>query len=150
MSKYYKGFSLISLIILSLFSISLESESIESTYEWGPLYIGGGGFVSGIVVGQKEMYLRTDVGGAYKYDYDNKKWVQLFGFLNEAKKGFLSVSGIAIDPKDDNIVYFLCGCAYFSDAKTSIFNLLDLIIKFIENNKELKQLMVEKLSLKLM
>ena len=125
MSKYYKGFSLISLIILSLFSISLESESIESTYEWGPLYIGGGGFVSGIVVGQKEMYLRTDVGGAYKYDYDNKKWVQLFGFLNEAKKGFLSVSGIAIDPKDDNIVYFLCGCAYFSDAKTSIFKTTD-------------------------
>jgi len=125
MSKYYKGFSLISLIILSLFSISLESESIESTYEWGPVYIGGGGFVSGIVVGQKEMYLRTDVGGAYKYDYDNKKWVQLFGFLNEAKKGFLSVSGIAIDPKDDNIVYFLCGCAYFSDAKTSIFKTTD-------------------------
>ena len=125
MSKFYKGFSLISLIILSLFSISLESESIESTYEWGPVYIGGGGFVSGIVVGQKEMYLRTDVGGAYKYDYDNKKWVQLFGFLNEAKKGFLSVSGIAIDPKDDNIVYFLCGCAYFSDAKTSIFKTTD-------------------------
>ena len=125
MSKYYKGFSLISLIILSLFSISLESESIESTYEWGPVYIGGGGFVSGIVVGQKEMYLRTDVGGAYRYDYDNKKWVQLFGFLNEAKKGFLSVSGIAIDPKDDNIVYFLCGCAYFSDAKTSIFKTTD-------------------------
>ena len=127
MSKYCKGFSLISLIILSLFSLclSLESETIESTYEWGPVYIGGGGFVSGIVVGQKEMYLRTDVGGAYKYDYENKKWVQLFGFLNEAKKGFLSVSGIAIDPKDDNIVYFLCGCAYFSDAKTSIFKTTD-------------------------
>jgi len=127
MSKYCKGYSLISLIILSLFCfcLSLESESIESTYEWGPVYIGGGGFVSGIVVGQKEMYLRTDVGGAYKYDYENKKWVQLFGFLNEAQKGFLSVSGIAIDPKDDNIVYFLCGCAYFSDAKTSIFKTTD-------------------------
>jgi hypothetical protein len=125
--KYCKGYSLISLIILSLFCfcLSLESESIESTYEWGPVYIGGGGFVSGIVVGQKEMYLRTDVGGAYKYDYENKKWVQLFGFLNEAQKGFLSVSGIAIDPKDDNIVYFLCGCAYFSDAKTSIFKTTD-------------------------
>ena len=127
MSKYCKGYSLISLIILSLFCfcLSLESESIESNYEWGPVYIGGGGFVSGIVVGQKEMYLRTDVGGAYKYDYENKKWVQLFGFLNEAQKGFLSVSGIAIDPKDDNIVYFLCGCAYFSDAKTSIFKTTD-------------------------
>ena len=127
--KLFRGIFLISILLLSLvtFTINLqaESKSIESSYEWGPVYIGGGGFVSGIVVGKKEMYLRTDVGGAYKYDYEKKRWVQLFGFLNEAKKGFLSVSGIAIDPTDDNIVYFLCGCAYFSDAKTSIFKTTD-------------------------
>ncbi len=127
--KSFQGILLISLTLLSLvvstLNLQAKSDSIESTYEWGPVYIGGGGFVSGIVVGKKEMYLRTDVGGAYKYDYENKKWVQLFGFLNEAKKGFLSVSGIAIDPTDDNIVYFLCGCAYFSDAKTSIFKTTD-------------------------
>ena len=127
--KLFRGIFLISILLLSLvtFTINLqaESKSIESSYEWGPVYIGGGGFVSGIVVGKKEMYLRTDVGGAYKYDYEKKRWVQLFGFLNETKKGFLSVSGIAIDPTDDNIVYFLCGCAYFSDAKTSIFKTTD-------------------------
>ena len=66
------------------------------------------------------MYLRTDVGGAYKYDYANKKWVQLFSYVNESKVGFLSVRGIAIDPTNDNIVYFLCGCPYFSDGKTVI------------------------------
>ena len=129
MPKIKQGILLIALTLLSLFTSTLnlqaKSESIESTYEWGPVFIGGGGFVSGIVVGQKEMYLRTDVGGAYKYDYEKKRWVQLFGFLNEAQKGFLSVSGIAIDPTDDNTVYFLCGCAYFSDAKTSIFKTTD-------------------------
>jgi len=84
-TKYFQAISLISLTILSLISsIASKSDSIESSYQWGPVYIGGGGFVSGIVVGQREMYLRTDVGGAYKYDYENKKWVQLFGFLNEA------------------------------------------------------------------
>ena len=128
-TKLFQGIFLISTILLSLITLTInlqaESKSIESSYEWGPVYIGGGGFVSGIVVGKKEMYLRTDVGGAYKYDYEKKRWVQLFGFLNEAKKGFLSVSGIAIDPTDDNIVYFLCGCAYFSDAKTSIFKTTD-------------------------
>ena len=130
MKKTIQAMSLICLTILSLITSALnltaqKSQDIESTYEWGPVYIGGGGFVSGIVVGQKEMYLRTDVGGAYKYDYENKKWVQLFGFLNDAQKGFLSVSGIAIDPKDDNTAYFLCGCAYFSEAKTSIFKTTD-------------------------
>ena len=93
--------------------------------EWGTLKIGGAGFVSGIVTGQKEMYLRTDVGGAYRYDYDINEWVQLFGFVTEYDRGLLSVKGIAIDPTDDMTAYFLCGCAYFSDAKTVIFKTTD-------------------------
>lgn len=101
------------------------ADSVENSYEWGTLNIGGGGFVSGIVTGQKEMYLRTDVGGAYKYNYDKGKWEQLFAFLDESDRGLLSVSGIAIDPTDDNTVYFLCGCAYFSDARTVIFKTTD-------------------------
>ena len=63
------------------------AEDISSKMEWDTMKIGGGGFVSGIVTGQKEMYLRTDVGGAYKYDYTKKKWVQLFAFLNEEERG---------------------------------------------------------------
>ena len=93
----------------------------DVSMEWGTLKIGGAGFVSGIVTGQKEMYLRTDVGGAYKYDYNKNEWVQLFGFLTESDRGLLSVKGIAIDPTDDDTAYFLCGCAYFSDARTVIF-----------------------------
>lgn len=101
------------------------SESIADTMEWDTVKIGGGGFVSGIVTGQKEMYLRTDVGGAYKYDYEKNKWVQLFDFLNDTDRGLLSVKGMAIDPTDDDTVYFLCGCAYFSDARTVIFKTTD-------------------------
>ena len=101
------------------------SESIADTMEWDTLKIGGGGFVSGIVTGQKEMYLRTDVGGAYKFDYEQNRWVQLFDFLNESQRGLLSVKGMAIDPTDDNTVYFLCGCAYFSDARTVIYKTTD-------------------------
>ena len=101
------------------------SKNFEDLYEWGSLKIGGGGFLSGLVVGNKEMYIRTDVGGAYKYNYKDKKWDQLFSFINEEKKGYLSVKGIAIDPTDDNIVYFLCGCGYFSPLKTAIFKTTD-------------------------
>ncbi|MDE6781850.1 MAG: 1,4-beta-glucanase [Ruminococcus sp.] len=101
------------------------SESIADTMSWDTLKIGGAGFVSGIVTGQKEMYLRTDVGGAYKYDYEQKRWVQIFDFLNDADRGLLSVKGIAIDPTDDNTAYFLCGCAYFSDARTVIYKTTD-------------------------
>ena len=105
--------------------VSAVSESVADTMKWDTLRIGGAGFTSGIVTGQKEMYLRTDVGGAYKWDYDKSEWVQLFGFLNEDQRGFLSVKGMAIDPTDDNTVYFLCGCAYFSGARTVIFKTTD-------------------------
>ena len=110
---------------MSNFMTASAAEDISSSMEWDTLRMGGAGFVSGIVTGEKEMYLRTDVGGAYRYDYDQKRWVQLFGFINEDDRGLLSCKGIAIDPTDDMTAYFLCGCAYFSDAKTVIFKTTD-------------------------
>jgi len=107
-----------------------ESESVEAadsntSMEWGTLRIGGGGFVSGIVTGQNTMYARTDVGGAYRYDYDKMEWVQLMSFVNDTDRGFLSVDAMCIDPTDDDTVYFLCGCAYFSSERTAVFKTTD-------------------------
>ncbi|MFQ7515279.1 MAG: dockerin type I domain-containing protein [Ruminococcus callidus] len=101
------------------------ADSIESSMDWDTLNIAGGGFVSGIVTGDDQMYARTDVGGAYRYDYEQKKWVQLLDFLNEADRGFLSVDAMCVDPNDDDTLYLLCGCAYFSDARTVIFRSRD-------------------------
>lgn len=102
-----------------------STKDVSSTMEWGTLRIGGGGFVSGIVTGKDVMYARTDVGGAYKYNYDTESWEQLLGFINEADRGLLSVDAMAVDPTDDDTVYFLCGCAYFSAEKTVIFKTTD-------------------------
>lgn len=105
--------------------IATAAEDVSSQMEWGTMRIGGGGFVSGIVTGQNAMYARTDVGGAYKFNYEKDEWEQLLGFLNEEDRGLLSVDAMAIDPTDDNTVYFLCGCAYFSGARTVIFKTTD-------------------------
>ena len=102
-----------------------DTASLESSYNWGTLRIGGGGFVSGIVTGKDVMYARTDVGGAYRYNYDTESWEQLLDFINDADRGLLSVDAMAIDPTDDDTVYFLCGCAYFSAEKTVIFKTTD-------------------------
>ncbi|MCQ2407828.1 MAG: 1,4-beta-glucanase [Oscillospiraceae bacterium] len=104
---------------------SAATESIADTMKWGTLRIGGGGFVSGIVTGKKVMFARTDVGGAYKYNYDTESWEQLLGFINDFDRGLLSVDAMAIDPTDDDTVYFLCGCAYFSAEKTVIYKTTD-------------------------
>ncbi len=107
-------------------SIGTQAASdVASQMEWGTLRIGGGGFVSGIVTGKDVMYARTDVGGAYKYNYETESWEQLLGFINDSDRGLLSVDAMAIDPTDDDTVYFLCGCAYFSAEKTVIFKTTD-------------------------
>jgi hypothetical protein len=44
----------------------------------------------------------------------------------------MSVKGIAIDPNDDDIVYFLVGCAYHYPYKTAILKTIDGGLSFIE------------------
>lgn len=97
------------------------TDSLEDAYDWDTLDIAGGGYVSAIVTGDEVMYARTDVGGAYRYDYDTEEWVQLLDFITEEDRGYLSVDAMCVDPNDDDTIYLLCGCAYFSDARTAIF-----------------------------
>jgi len=118
-----------SLAVSNLLSSStltaVASESIADQTKVGTLGIAGGGFVSGIVTGKTTMYARTDVGGAYKYNYDTGNWDQMLDDLNDAERGFLSVDAMCIDPTDEETIYLLCGCAYFSDARTEIFRSRD-------------------------
>lgn len=128
MKNYVKKFmslliaSIMILTVLAVTPIYAEESQIPQM-EWGRLPIGGGGFVSGIVTGQKAMYLRTDVGGAYRYE--EGKWIQLLNGISEEDRGYLSVESIAIDPTDDDIVYMFAGCNYFSDARSVIFRSTD-------------------------
>jgi hypothetical protein len=107
--------------VLTESTASAASASLEDQTEIGTMGIAGGGFVSGIITGESQMYARTDVGGAYRYDYDTGNWVQLLDFLGEDDRGLLSVDAFCLDPNDENTIYLLCGCAYFSGARTVIF-----------------------------
>lgn len=116
------GFSLLALQRTNALRDAFETvsaASVASEAEWGMLSISGGGFVSGLVAGKSAIYCRTDVGGAYRLE--NGRWKQLMGFVSEEDRGFLSVEAMAVDPEDDNILYLLCGCNYFSSARTAIF-----------------------------
>lgn len=99
----------------------LSNISADLDYTFGRVQIGGGGFVSGLIsVPGKVKLARTDVGGAYKWDASNCEWKQLFDFVSKANIGLLSVEAMAVDPSNTDNMYFLCGCQYYSDAKTSI------------------------------
>lgn len=89
-------------------------------YSYGNLAIGGGGFVSGIIASGKSKYARTDVGGAYKWNDADCSWKPITNFISEDDKGLLSIEALAIDPQNENNIYMLGGCQYFSAQKTAV------------------------------
>ena len=103
-----KSLALLSLVFLiSLFHYEVKAQT--SGYTWKNAPIGGGGFVTGIITHKTsgDRYCRTDVGGAYRWDAANNKWIQLLDWLNESENGFIGVDALALDPQNANNVYML-------------------------------------------
>ena len=84
------------------------------TYNWKPVVIKGGGFVTGIITHPNAagvMYCRTDVGGAYRWNATNDSWIPLLDFLGPANEEWSlgGIESIALDPQDTNRLYMTCG-----------------------------------------
>lgn len=106
-----------------LFLWLLASLSGKAQNVWKNVQIGGGGFVSGIITSKNDAdlkYARTDVGGAYRWDAANKKWISLLDWLSIDQVGYFGIESLAIDPQNNNVVYLLAGTSYFNNGKTAI------------------------------
>lgn len=117
----------VTLLFVSGLFMSLQIFSQTNGYVWKNAPIGGGGFVTGIVTHKTsgDRYCRTDVGGAYRWDATNNKWVQLMDWLNESENGFIGVEALALDPQNANNVYMLCGTDYINGGRTAILKSTD-------------------------
>jgi len=122
-----KVFVFLSLFYLNFIFLGYEAQAQNSGYVSKNAPIGGGGFVTGIVTHKTsgERYCRTDVGGAYRWDAVNNKWIQLMDWLNESELGFIGVESLALDPQNANNIYMLCGTEYLSNGKTGILKSTD-------------------------
>ena len=72
----------------------------------------GGGFVDGIVFHPTEKglrYARTDIGGAYRWDDQQKQWMPILDWLPYKDTNLMGCESIAVDPADPNRVYLACG-----------------------------------------
>ncbi|WP_233150812.1 WD40/YVTN/BNR-like repeat-containing protein [Sphingomonas mollis] len=79
-------------------------------YRWANVTVGGGGFAPGIVFSPIERdlaYLRTDMGGAYRWDARVRRWIPLQD--DQAISNYMGVESIAPDPVDPAIVYMAVG-----------------------------------------
>ena len=81
-------------------------------YEYGNLKIGGGGFVTGITfhhTDSKTLYIRTDIGGVYRYDFDKQTWVYLAEKVTADDPAQTYPLAIALDENDPDKLFFTCG-----------------------------------------
>jgi photosystem II stability/assembly factor-like uncharacterized protein len=79
-------------------------------YRWRSVVVGGGGFVPGVVFSRAEQnlaYLRSDMGGAYRWDHALSRWIP----LQDANpvSSYMGVESIAPDPVDADVVYAAVG-----------------------------------------
>jgi xyloglucan-specific exo-beta-1,4-glucanase len=85
--------------------------------------IGGGGFVSAIVMSEREpdlIYSRTDVGGAYRWNEATESWIPLNDWVSETETGLLGIESLALDPNEPSRLYMLAGIDYFNNGKTAV------------------------------
>lgn len=84
--------------------------SSGSGYEWRNVTVGAGGFAPNIIFSPAEpglAYLRTDMGGAYRWDVRAGRWIPLQDGMAEGS--YFGIESLAADPADPDIVYLAAG-----------------------------------------
>ena len=79
-------------------------------YVWRNVAVGGGGFAPDIVFSRAERglaYLRTDMGGVYRWSAKRREWIPLEDAI--AQSSYFGIESIAADPVDPNVVYVAAG-----------------------------------------
>jgi photosystem II stability/assembly factor-like uncharacterized protein len=79
-------------------------------YLWRSVKVGAGGFIPGIVFSPLErglVYLRSDMGGCYRWDDPLKTWLPMHDHIGESS--YFGAESIAPDPVDLNVVYIAAG-----------------------------------------
>ncbi len=93
-------------------------------YQYNNLPIPGGGYVTGFLFHPTKedlLYLRTDIGGTYRYDKSTNKWVSLIDHVTMFDISETYVTAIAIDHNYPKRLYIACGVGDFKDSQNGVF-----------------------------
>jgi xyloglucan-specific exo-beta-1,4-glucanase len=95
--------------LVLLFVCNSASAHAED-YVWRNVRVGGGGFIPQIVFSRVEpglAYLRSDMGGAYRWDSAAARWIPLQDGM--AESNYFGIESVAPDPVDSNLIYLAAG-----------------------------------------
>lgn len=97
---------------LAVLSNSLQAQTPAVPYGYQNVAIGAGGFITGFLAHPAQpglRYVRTDIGGAYRWDDAAKGWMPLQDWLPFSQRNLLGVESFALDPTDARRLYMACG-----------------------------------------
>lgn len=81
-------------------------------YEYHNLPIPGGGYVTGFLYSEREkdvLYIRTDIGGTYRFDVKEQRWVSLIPHVTMEDLSETFPIALAIDEEKPGSLYIACG-----------------------------------------
>lgn len=74
--------------------------------------IGGGGYVTGIYLHPQQqnlVYIKTDVGGFYRWNLTEQRWMPLTDHFPLEQSNYYGGEALALDPNNPDIVYIATG-----------------------------------------
>jgi xyloglucan-specific exo-beta-1,4-glucanase len=86
-------------------------------YDWRNVTVGAGGFAPNVIFSRAEpdlAYLRTDMGGAYRWDAREGRWIPMQD--GNPVSSYMGVESIAADPTNPAVVYLAAGMGRWGEA----------------------------------
>src|SRR5689334_8986058 len=115
--------SLCHFVVPSL-SLLLAGNAHAAAYVWHSVTAGGGGFAPDVIFSPVQkglVYLRTDIGGVYRWEDKKQTWLPLQDAMAEGN--YFGVESIAADPVDAKTVYAAVGM--YSDGPAAMLRSQD-------------------------
>ncbi len=111
--------------------------SSDVRYIYDNLSVPGGGFVTGFVFhpfSSGILYARTDIGGIYRFDYEQRVWISLGDWLTEFDHHLSQPLSIAVDADRPNMLFAMCGNSRkgFDGGKAALLISDDYGASFVE------------------
>ncbi len=107
-----KRFYLAAVLAVGLLGAAFAADAKPAPYAWKTIPLGGGGYIDGFLYHPTTpgiLYARTDVGGAYRFDYAHKRWIPLMDGFGKDDWDCMGTLSLAVDPHDANKLYATCG-----------------------------------------